>query len=496
MKSILIVLAGLLVTTLCADAASQQPNILVIMSDEHNPTVAGCYGNPIARTPNLDALAARGVVFNACYCNSPLCVPSRLSFTAGKYVSRVSAWNNNCKLPADSPSLPRVLNAVGYESFLCGKMHYDATCRYGFTEIGGNMNNSHMTGYGNRATAGSFRRDGKLSERFEEFRTGEQSSIIKHDIAVTAGAVKFLRDRKPGEKPFFLLAGYLAPHFPLIVPEKFWQHFKDKAPMPEIPPGYLDTLPLNYKHLRNGFAMESVPPDVVKRGRELYYGLTEWADNEIGQILAALRASPFADNTVAIYTSDHSENMGEHGLWWKNCVFDTGARIPLIVSWPARWKGGQHRKGACSSVDTVQTVAALAGAAAPGDWNGSSLVPWLDDAGFAWKDTAVSEYYAHHICSGYAMIRRGDWKYVYHNAPDAHHGSERELYNLATDPKELRNLAGDAGQQEHLRAMHAALLKEIGEDPEQTERRCRAETAKGYGEGKKGEQKKQRNVER
>ena len=102
------------------------PNILVIMSDEHNASVLGCYGNKVIRTPNLDGLASRGVVFESCYCNSPLCVPSRLSFTAGKYVSRVGAWNNNCRLPADSPSLPRVLNAVGYESFLCGKMHYDA----------------------------------------------------------------------------------------------------------------------------------------------------------------------------------------------------------------------------------------------------------------------------------------------------------------------------------------------------------------------------------
>ena len=129
----------------------RRPNILVIMSDEHNAGILGCMGNKIIQTPNLDALAGRGVVFENNYCNSPLCVPSRLSFTSGKYASRVGAWNNNCWLPsADYPSLPGILKTAGYESFLCGKMHYDATRRYGFTEIGGNMNRSTMTGHGVR----------------------------------------------------------------------------------------------------------------------------------------------------------------------------------------------------------------------------------------------------------------------------------------------------------------------------------------------------------
>ena len=123
-----------------------KPNILVIMSDEHNASVLGCYGNNIVNTPNLDGLARKGIAFNSCYCNSPLCVPSRLSFTSGKYASRVSAWSNSCWLPsADYPSLPRAMNAAGYESVLCGKMHYDKTRRYGFREIG-NMNNSTKTG--------------------------------------------------------------------------------------------------------------------------------------------------------------------------------------------------------------------------------------------------------------------------------------------------------------------------------------------------------------
>lgn len=459
------------------------------MSDEHNASVLGCYGNKIIRTPNLDGLAARGITFESCYCASPLCVPSRLSFTAGKHISRVGAWNNKCRLPADTPSLPRVLNAAGYESFLCGKMHYDATCRYGFTEIGGNMNRSEMTGMGHRRPPGKLTPAPGYSGRFKDFHTGETSSPMKHDLAVTAGTLEFLKQRKPGDKPFFLLAGYITPHFPLIVPEQYWAHYKDKVPMPVIPEGFLDSLPLNYQHLRVGFHYENVPPELVKRGRELYYGLTEWMDTEVGKVLAALGASAAASNTVIIYTADHGENMGEHGLWWKNAVYDQAAHVPLLVSYPARWSGGQRRVGACSLLDVVRTIADLGGAKTPPDWNGDSLVPWLDRPDTPWKDRAVTEYYAHDVASGYAMIRSGHYKYVYHTAPDAQHPAQRELYDLQIDPGEFRNLAGHPEQRALVEKLHASLVKELGEDPEATEKRCRADIAKGYGVVTKGKKK-------
>ena len=468
----------------------ERPNILLIMTDEHNASVLGCYGNKIIRTPNLDGLASRGVVFESCYCSSPLCVPSRLSFTAGKYVSRISAWNNDCRLPADTPSLPRLLNAAGYESFLCGKMHYDATCRYGFTEIGGNMNRAHMTGLGHRRPADKLTPAPGYSGRFKDFYTADSSAGMNHDHAVTAGVLGFLKQRKPGDKPFFLLAGYITPHFPLIVPAPYWEHYRDKVPMPVIPDGFLDTLPLNYQHLRVGFHYEHVPPDVVKKGRELYYGLTEWMDAQVGQVLTALGSSEAANNTVIIYTADHGENMGEHGLWWKNCMYDSAARVPLIVSFPPRWPGGQRRVGVCGLVDVVKTIAELGGAKPPADWNGDSLVPLLDRPDAPWKDRAVSEYYAHDVASGFAMIRSGQYKYVYHTAADAQHPAQRQLFDMKADPGEFHNLAAEPDQQDRIKALHAALVKEVGEDPEVTEQRCRAEIAKGYGETPKGKRKR------
>jgi len=318
---------------------------------------------------------------------------------------------------------------------------------------------------------------------------------MRHDRKVVAGAVEFLSKRKPGDKPFFLVCGFITPHFPLIVPESYWEPYKGKIPMPTLPPGHLESQPLNYQHLRVGFHLEHVPPEIVRKGRELYYGLTQWMDQQAGEILKALDQSGLADNTVIIYTSDHGENLGEHGLWWKNSMYEQAARVPLVVSWPARWKGGQRRAGACSMVDLVQTIAELGGAKTPGDWNGASLCRWMDDPAAPWRDLAVSEYYAHNIASGFAMLRAGRYKYVYHTPADENHPAQRELYDLESDPGEFNNLAGQAGHEETVRRLHALLVKELGEDPDLTEKRCRADFARGYdrdGEKAKPRKKKPR----
>jgi choline-sulfatase len=460
----------------------KRPNILWIMTDEHNHNVMGAYGNKLVHTPHMDSLAEHGVTFETHYCNSALCVPSRLSLTAGKYVSRVSAWGLTNMIQDDNiPSLARQVNEAGYTSFLCGKQHYDYTKRYGFTEIGGNMNNWYMTGKGKR-TAPDFLTQTHLSPRFGNFHPGDNSGIMKHDRRVTAGAVEFLskRDAKE-EKPFFLYTGFLAPHFPLVVPEDYWDRYKGKVAMPVIPSGYLDRLVLNYKVMRAAFGVQDVPEDVVRRGRELYYGLTNWVDDQIGQVLAAVRTNPeIAENTVIIYSSDHGENMGERGFWWKNCMFESATHVPLVISWPKRWEGGQRRIGASSHLDLVKTVVEIAGGRTPDDWNGDSMVPWMDSPKRKWKDFAAVEYYGLNTASGYVMAREGDWKYVYHTVIDKDHPDQRELYNLKDDPNEFVNLAARKAHSDRIATMHKRLVKELGQDPNETEQKARFELARGY----------------
>jgi choline-sulfatase len=438
------------------------------------------------QTPNLDRLAASGITFEAAYTNSPLCVPCRLSFTAGKYISRCGAWSNDCWLPSDDyPSIARNMTAAGYDSLLCGKMHYDKTRRYGFTElVSARTNQSRKTGRGARRKPDDLtpaKGKPKVSGRFNNFYAAEDSSVLQHDRAVTRTTIDFLRQRKSGDRPFFLMTGYLAPHFPIIVPERYWEPYKGKVPMPVIPEGHLESLPLNYRHLRTAFHMLDVPDKTVREGRELYYGFVQWLDEELGKLFDTLEATGLADNTVVIYTTDHGENLGEHGLWWKNCMFEHAARVPLIVSWPKRWRGGQRREGACSLVDVVQTIAELGGARVPGDWDGDSLCAWMDDPSLKWKDIAVSEYYGHNITSGFVMLRQGRYKYVYHTRPADHRPAERELYDLIADPGEFTNLARRPESRDRIERMHALLVRELGEAPDDVEKRCRADYARGYG---------------
>lgn len=462
-------------------APATKPNILLIMSDEHNPAVSSPYGNTIISTPWMNELAKDGIVLERHYCNSPLCSPSRSSFTAGKYASRVSAWNNNCDLPSnDIPSIARMMTSAGYDSLLCGKMHYDRTRRYGFTEVGGDFNKSFKGGKGGLRKSPTDTFSPKLSKRFEEFHPGDHSGILDHDRKVTAGAVDFLKNRKANQKPFFMLVGYLAPHFPLIVPKE-WDKYQGKIAMPDMPKGFVETLPTNYKCLRAGFGMCVVPEATVKRGRELYYGLTEWYDNEMGKVIKTLRDNKdLADNTVVIYTSDHGENMGEHGMWWKNTMYEQAAHVPAIISFPKRWKGGQRRKLASSHVDLVKTIVEIGGGSTPNDWNGHSMLSWLDNDKAKWKDFSLTEYYAHNIASGYIMVRTGEWKYTFHNRMDESHGPERELYNLNSDPHELNNLASKPEHAKRIADMHKMMLAELSEAPEATEARCRKEIAVGY----------------
>lgn len=457
-----------------------KPNILVIMSDEHDPAVSGCYGDPIAQTPNLDRLAAEGVTFDACYTTSPLCVPARLSFTAGKYISRCDAWCNDSVLPSEGyPSLPRMMTGAGYDSILGGKMHYHRHRRYGFRDIINIPDNENWLLKDNSCGARRAPDDTEMNDRNYQLRMSKnkistESGIMEKDARRTRVACEFLSKRSREDKPFFYMLGYIAPHFPLIAPQEYFDLYKDKLPMPDLPEGWFDTLPTNYKQLIRGFGVRAADTTTTKMGRELYWALTSWLDTEIGNVLDALADSEVADNTVVIYTSDHGENKGDHGLWWKNNMYEHSARIPCIVSYPSRWAGGQRRTKACSLVDLVQTIADLGGADVPDDWDGDSLVDYLDDEASDWKDFAVSEYYAHNISSGFVMLRQGRYKYVYHTRMTDEYGPEQELYDLEQDPGEWVNLADRPEHQERVEKMHAFLIHEIGEDPEKTEQRCRA----------------------
>ncbi|MCC2687016.1 MAG: betC, partial [Paenibacillaceae bacterium] len=321
-----------------------------------------------------------------------------------------------------------------------------------------------------------------------KFKVSDESNILKHDRLVTEHCGDFLRGRKAADVPFFLIAGYVAPHPPVIVPEQYYRKYAGRVPLPEVPAGAAvaegstvmpSDLPLNYRMLHKRFGMDVIDEALHRKGREYYYGLVNWLDDEIGKLLAALEASEVADNTIIIYTSDHGENLGEHGFWRKNTMWDSSVKVPLIVSWPKRWPGGQRRVEVCSLLDVVQTIAELGGAEVPGDWDGRSMLGLIDHRGAAWRNVAVSEYFAHNIASGYAMIRSGDYKYVYFTRADERHGPERQLYNLRDDPGEWFDLSARPEYADLMSNLHRQLAAELGRDPEEIEQAVRSLAVSG-----------------
>jgi len=451
------------------------------MTDEHDRGVMGCYGDPLVQTPNIDALAQEGVLFENAYTTCPLCVPARLSFISGKYSSRSGAWCNQSMLPSDDyPCLPEILAPAGYHSYLIGKMHFDKSRRYGFQTIGDfRTNNYSKSGKTRRSQHGDRSpRKNSWKSRTSDFAVSDNSRTLDHDREVTETSIKFLAEQKPEDGPFFLTVGYLSPHFPLTIPQEYYDRYKGKVPPPIIPEGF--TLPENYEQIKRTFGFVNVEPELIQYGRDLYWGLVDWLDDEFGKLMDALKSSAFADNTIVIFTADHGENKGDHTQWWKNNMYEHAAGIPLIVSYPQRWAGGQRRKGACSLVDLTQTIAEMAGASTPNDWDGDSLVPWLDDPQYDWKDFALSEYFAHFTVSGFVMARHGRYKYVYHSRVDEEIGPYRELYDLEHDPGEFVNLADTPEHKETVDKLHRMMLKELGETPEEIETRTLQAYATGY----------------
>lgn len=163
--------------------------------------------------------------------------------------------------------------------------------------------------------------------------------------------------------------------------------------------------------------------------------------------------------------------MGDHGLWWKNAMYDCSAKVPLIVSWPNRWCGGERRTEVCSLLDVIQTIGDIGKADVPEDWDGQSMVELLNKEDTPWRDYAVSEYYAHNIGAGHCMIRKGQYKYVYFNKIDDNNGVERQLFNMIEDPQEFNNLIEDEAYDELVEELHALLVKELGREPREIEKK-------------------------
>ena len=421
-------------------------NVLLILSDEHSRRVLGCYGHKMIETPNLDALAARGVRFADAYCNSPICVPSRASLATGQYVHKIRFWDNGIPYDGSVPSWHHRLKEAGHEVVSIGKLHFrSADDDNGFTqEI---MPLHDVEGMGD--PAGWLREP--LVERRAALRLAAQagrgdSDYQGYDGRITDAAVDWLKAKAstPPDKPWALFVSLVCPHFPLIArPEWYDRYPEDKVPVPALydPAEWPDHPYVQAiracQVYQKGF---DANPGSLQRAIAAYFGMVSYVDHNVGRLVAALEQCGLAATTRIIYSSDHGDNLGTRGLWGKSTMYEESAGVPLIVAGP-ELPQSQVCREPVSLVDCFPTVLKWAGVAPAATDRALPGLPLDEVARLAPKRTVLCEYHAAGAATGAFMIRKGPFKYVYYA------GMPAQLFDLDSDPQETRDLAGEPGWQ-------------------------------------------------
>lgn len=416
-----------------------RPNVLFILSDQHNPKIIGCAGNNTINTPNLDRLAREGVIFDSCYCQNPLCVPSRSSLLTGQYSRSIGIYGNRHILEANCMTLPRKLGEAGYRTCLIGKAHFNGEQFHGYQQrpYGDIFGQGHQPDPRRLPEKG----DSGLGDILgNSGKSGIPLPLTQTEICV-AEAAKWLQVHVGlhREQPFFLCVNFDKPHFPINPPEKYYRKYEGKVRLPE--------LPVNHEALRVPFVARCIAQneqwysrdsEVQLRALTAYYGCIEWVDDAVGRLMDTLEYLGLAEDTIMIYSSDHGEMAGEHGAWQKSLFFDASARVPLIVRWPGQIPGGRRCTCPVGLIDIFPTLCEAAQIDIPEKCEGESIMPLLKGDGVLERESIFSESVIinmpeHAGC----MIRTDKWKYC------RYLDKGEELYNMLDDPDEWNNLAGD-----------------------------------------------------
>jgi choline-sulfatase len=434
------------------------PNILLVMVDQLAASWLPAYGHGVVQAPHLTALAREGVVFDAAYCASPLCAPSRASLLTGRLPSRTRVYDNAAEMRASLPTVTHALRTAGYATALAGKMHF--------------VGPDQLHGFEERLTPDVYPAGmdwtpdwrAPLGERLPWYHTMDSvlhpgvsaaSMQVDYDDEVCFHAVRALYDhaRTRPREPFFLVASFTSPHDPWELPPRYWDRYEAAAiPLPAVPAIPLEAADPHSARLRAmcGTDAAVLDDEQIRRARHAYFAAISYVDERIGEVLAALSASGLADDTVVVFTADHGEMLGERGLWFKMAFFEDSARVPLIVRAPADIAADGTRVAApVSLLDLAPTLLDLAGvpedAEARAGLDGVTLAPVLRETA-ARSGPVVAEYLAEGVTAPMVMVRDGALKYV--RCP----GDPDQLFDLDADPRERRNLAGSHPRADALRA--------------------------------------------
>jgi len=429
---------------------SQQPNFLIIMSDQHAPDTIGGLGHPAVISPALDNLIARGVSFRNAYCPYPMCTPSRAGYMTGRNTTGHGVWELGDPLSTGMPTWAHVLRRAGYTTSISGRMHFvGPDVMHGFErrvhpELGGK--NLLPYAYGNWDKPQE-----DLHLMVEAVKTGgacsEPTRAETYDTAVTQAALEELNylasDRN--DRSWALQVGLFLPHIPYTIRDQYFDMYDGvEIPMPRPAPGgktYEELVPPQMIDSRKwlGLSTDGATDDEVGTALRAYFGMITCMDELIGRLVRRLDELGVADNTWILYMSDHGDNIGEHGFWSKLNFFEDSVRVPMVIVPPKCEHAGASCYAPVSLIDWMSTVLDMTGEESKFDaLPGRSLLPLLKNPTERWPGRVVLSDYA---CDGtrvpIRMVRRDQWKACF--AP----GFPPVLFDLKNDPHEWNDLGGD-----------------------------------------------------
>lgn len=468
MKSLfraVVCLLGVLVLAGVSQAATKKYNVLFFAIDDLRPEF-GAYGSKIVKSPNLDALAAKGLVFNHAYCQQAVCSPSRTSLLTGTRPDTTKVYDLETHFRKNIPdvvTLPQHFKNNGYFVQGMGKIFHGGlddppswsvpwttpkAKNYGLAE-----NNELVARKAKEARkAGKQGKAASRAARGPAYEGADVPDNTFHDGALAEMAIKTLRELKDKKEPFWLGVGFIRPHLPFVSPKKYWDLYDPKeielAPNPFLPKGAPPYAIGNSGEIRvyEGIPQGHIPDDQARELKHGYYAAISYMDAQVGKVMAELDRLGLRDNTIVILWGDHGWKLGEHDGWCKHTNVELDTHAPLMISVPGMKHAGEHTDALVEFVDIYPSLAELCGLPLPSHLEGTSFVPVIQNPKRAWKPAAFSQYprsVNRHGLMGYTMrtdryrltrwVDRKD-----HSKVDA-----VELYDEKLDPQENVNVADD-----------------------------------------------------
>ena len=470
----------LLLATAVSAAPARSPNLVLIVGDDHRNEAYGAYGGKLARTPNLDRMAASGARFDRAYANSPMCTPSRQSFLTGRYPHAVGVTLLRHALGEEAYTLAERLREAGYRTGAFGKMHFNSNRRHGFEvhRTPGEFRNK----YGERPGDRPLPQGLDVLPAWRPFKdpariwlNGFYRPLGRYDDEMAGTwyarqAVAFMEAHR--DEPFFVQVGFHEPHSPFWFPVEFANRYDPKQmPVPTPGPEDAGQIPEVFADLAHDDKQGIIAS---------YLTSVAFLDLNVGRVLTAIEELGLAENTLVVYLGDHGYHLGEHGRFEKHCFYERAVRAPLVVSFPGRIRPGTSSKALVEFVDIVPTVLDYLGVPfvrsepPPHDLHGFSLRPLIEGKVGRVRDAVFSEYQH----TEESMVRTERYKLIYRTSKAATdwykpveppEGRGVKLFDLRADAEEMHNVATDPANAQIVSALLDRLVAWYRRNPPKNE---------------------------